>query len=446
MKKISIIIMLLLVALKVAAYDFVVNGIYYNIISIPNLTVEVTYPNTYSLKDAHINSMSGSWEKTFYKGDIVIPETVQYRGKDFKVIAIGQCAFACSHMRSLKLSGNIRIIRSNAFANMKSTMSGFILPKTVDIVFSLPNAKWIWIEDSYKPLYFYEDDSFQKYEYYDPNLFDDSFFRKKTLTELLSMQVKYDSRATNTDLFYIGRTLKVNELSTNDHLSLQKQIKWMVFSSHVSAKCIYNNIESSWLYKAENASVLILQDPPLLDKEFSNETYLNVTLCVPQNLIGKYKTAKGWKNFFNLEGVDASSLIEQAIKEINAASYTENEAGLLALGKDAFDKADYRKAQEYYQKAANEFDSGEACLMMGRIALEGLAGAKDAFLAEKYLLKGVELKNADACYYLGVLYEHGVGKLQVKKDKQKALQYYEVGTNLGNKNAQDAFERLKRME
>ena len=66
------------------SYDFVTNGIYYNILSTTDKTVEVTYKylssDGYSLSD--------------YSGDIIIPQFVVYGGVKYQVIKIGKNAFS----------------------------------------------------------------------------------------------------------------------------------------------------------------------------------------------------------------------------------------------------------------------------------------------------------------------------------------------------------------
>ena len=69
-------IALLLCSISASAYDFEVDGIYYNITSSENLTVEVT---DYYYKP--------------YRGTVIIPNTVEYRGKTYSVTSIGDDAF-----------------------------------------------------------------------------------------------------------------------------------------------------------------------------------------------------------------------------------------------------------------------------------------------------------------------------------------------------------------
>ena len=80
---IMLFVMLLgLECVKTHAHDFEVDGIYYNIVSINDLTCEVTYRGTYY------------YDTRFtYSGEIVIPDFVQYNGRTLKVIGVGDYAF-----------------------------------------------------------------------------------------------------------------------------------------------------------------------------------------------------------------------------------------------------------------------------------------------------------------------------------------------------------------
>ena len=64
----------LLCSITVSGYDFKVDGIYYNITSFTDLTVEVTYREGYS---------------NVYRGTVTIPSRVTY----YKVTSIGVGAF-----------------------------------------------------------------------------------------------------------------------------------------------------------------------------------------------------------------------------------------------------------------------------------------------------------------------------------------------------------------
>ena len=60
-----------------SAYDFELDGFYYNIISVSDLTLELT--TDVEIKDI-LNDTDNN--KKYY-GDIIIPESVNYKGKEW---------------------------------------------------------------------------------------------------------------------------------------------------------------------------------------------------------------------------------------------------------------------------------------------------------------------------------------------------------------------------
>ena len=99
-------------------YDFHADGIYYNILSSDDKTVEVTY-KSYSLD---------------YSGDVIIPATVTNEGIEYRVTAIGFDAFAgCDSLTSVTIGENVQTIGDWAFYNCKS-LTSITIPKSVTAI------------------------------------------------------------------------------------------------------------------------------------------------------------------------------------------------------------------------------------------------------------------------------------------------------------------------
>ncbi len=105
----------LLASFTICAYDFEVNGIYYNIISMSDLEVEVTHSSQQNVSEYYKNSS--------YTGDIVIPETVNYNNRTFLVTKVGDYAFGGGSLykkgctvTNVILPKSVREIGSRAFA------------------------------------------------------------------------------------------------------------------------------------------------------------------------------------------------------------------------------------------------------------------------------------------------------------------------------------------
>lgn len=102
-----------------SAYDFMVDGLAYNVVSLPDLTCEVTYSDTK------------------YSGDIVIPSTVTYQGRTLTVIRIWENsskdrgAFSdCPSLTSVVIPNSVTRIGKNAFYEC-GTLTSVEIPNSV---------------------------------------------------------------------------------------------------------------------------------------------------------------------------------------------------------------------------------------------------------------------------------------------------------------------------
>ena len=98
-KKLSILATTLLVCCNLFAYDFEVDGYYYSIKNINELTVSID-----------------KGENSIYSGTIDIPNTVLFNGKEFKVIEIKDYVFKnCSDITNIIFGNNLKWIGEGAF-------------------------------------------------------------------------------------------------------------------------------------------------------------------------------------------------------------------------------------------------------------------------------------------------------------------------------------------
>ncbi len=97
------------------AYDFEVNGIYYNITDFGK-SVSVTYKNT---------------DYNSYSGNVVIPSTVTYNSTTYSVIYIGEFAFSdCTGLTAVTIPNSVIFIDRNAFMNCNG-LTSITIPNSV---------------------------------------------------------------------------------------------------------------------------------------------------------------------------------------------------------------------------------------------------------------------------------------------------------------------------
>ena len=101
-------IAVLLFSITANAHEFEVDGIYYSKTS--NTEVSVTYRGSYY--DSYNNE---------YSGNVVIPSTVRYSGKEYSVTSIGYHAFySCDNLTSITIPNSVTSIGDEAFRDCSS--------------------------------------------------------------------------------------------------------------------------------------------------------------------------------------------------------------------------------------------------------------------------------------------------------------------------------------
>ncbi|MCM1317296.1 MAG: leucine-rich repeat domain-containing protein [Bacteroides sp.] len=112
MKK-TIFILMALMGLAAHAYDFEVDGIYYNVVSSVDLTCSVTSGNNR------------------YSGNIVIPSEVTFKSRNLSVTSIGYSAFEyCRGLTSVVIPNSVTSIGSSAFSEC-SGLTSVVIPNSV---------------------------------------------------------------------------------------------------------------------------------------------------------------------------------------------------------------------------------------------------------------------------------------------------------------------------
>ncbi len=116
-KVIKLIMMLAVLASfqRLAAYDFKLDGIYYNILSEEDQTVEVT----------------NSGYSKCYSGEIILPSRILWNSKTYKVTSIGDGAFCwCSALTSVAIPSSVTSIGNRVFEGC-SGLTNVTIPSSV---------------------------------------------------------------------------------------------------------------------------------------------------------------------------------------------------------------------------------------------------------------------------------------------------------------------------
>lgn len=142
-KQMLMTVAVLLCSATVHAYDIEVDGIYYNIVSLTDLTIEVTY------KGNSYDEISNE-----YSGEVIIPETVVYKSKVLKVTSIGDNAFyGCKSLTGITIPNSVTSIGDRAFCD--TGLTSITIPNSVTSIGNsafgygnCPKLKELRIEDS----------------------------------------------------------------------------------------------------------------------------------------------------------------------------------------------------------------------------------------------------------------------------------------------------------
>lgn len=128
MKRLFLILTILATSISLWAqlrYDACIDNIYYKI-NAKEKTAEVT--NVWGGKyDKNAPFPSSGY--TLYSGEVVIPETIEFKGTTLKVTSIGEYAFDSSGLSSIYLPNTILSIKANAFSGCGLT--SISIPKSV---------------------------------------------------------------------------------------------------------------------------------------------------------------------------------------------------------------------------------------------------------------------------------------------------------------------------
>lgn len=360
MKKIMILGVFLLSILSVSAYDFEVEGVYYEILSTSELTCEVTsgaekyvgdikIPTVVNYKNRELSvvsigphafrsccdltsvSIPGSVTSIRYCAfsectgltSVVIPSSVTFIGDNnfsgctgltsvvipSSVTGIGSCAFSgCTGLTSVVIPSSVRNIEYDAFSGCTG-LTSVSIPGSVNTIDGLAfaqcsNLKDVTFECSPSTLDFKK---YQNYNYYD------TFKDCNSLTKIgIGRKISLSGKNIFGSLSeIIPRITDITDLVILDGVDLYYFFYWNDLKKNLTTLELGKDITNFGVYRMHPLSfsdyskleTIICKDPiPTPDcPTFSKSQYIdNIKVYVPQGSLEAYQKAEGWKNFWNI--------------------------------------------------------------------------------------------------------------------------------------------------
>lgn len=314
-----LIFLMCLTEVGIFAYDFEVDGVFYNITSIEEKTVEVTF----------------SSELNYQQRKVVIPAEVDWNGYHFSVKGISTWAFCKTNypnkVDSLIISHGIEYIKKYAFQSANFSMIS--IPNTIksigDGAFGgkyIANTTDFYVEDYNWLCSSGLFDSYPVKNIYVNNV-------KLTENLVIPDGVKCIREKTFSRLNWI-KTLKISgSVEYVDAAAFEECENLEKVEIEEGVKELYGNVPKDlpgWTYGAfakcyklkivilpSSISVLkdgcfsdshnlkevycYIADPFSINSCFSNGQYLSTTLKIPLGTLAKYQNTEGWKKFVNID-------------------------------------------------------------------------------------------------------------------------------------------------
>lgn len=291
---------LFLSAASAHAYDFSFDGIYYDVLSEEDRTVEVTSRDSYS----------------HYSGSIIIPERVLAGGKTYTVTSIGDYAFqGCSALTSVDLSStSLTSIGSSAFSGCEA-LTSVVFPASLTSIGGGAFYYCVALTSVAFPA------SLTSIGYY-------AFSGCEALTNL-TVDEGNPAFASRDNVLYSKNldTLVCYPTGANKEVVIPD----MVCSVRDGA------------FPGEVSTIYCQpQTPPTaVDGEFQNmftdETLMNAVLYVPIGTKAAYMQVDPWRNFWNVEEMDFATVGIDGVAAQGVPSVTVRGGAIVVEGAAATD-------------------------------------------------------------------------------------------------------------
>ena len=285
---------------SIIAYDFVEDGIYYNIVNeTPEILSEVAV--TFKVQN-----------NATYSGDMVIPETVMHNGTEYTVTCIHWQAFRyCSNLNSVSIPNTILTICGNAFEGC-TKLTEILIPESVKSIdtsalIGCSNIISIKVDENNK--------------YYDSRKNCNAIIRTNTNELVIGCQ--------NTNILpeikSFGDCAFFGCTHLNKHIIIPNSVTRLgedVFHNCKSIEkiTIGNRVASIGTYTFTGCDSLksiicTALEPPTMEATESGRlvcfspSFNNATLYVPSLIFDKYNNNTDWNRFINMNEIEMELIV-----------------------------------------------------------------------------------------------------------------------------------------
>lgn len=299
----------LLSSIGASAYDFTVDGIYYNATSVTDMTCSVT---------------SGDVE---YAGDITIPANVTYNNRTLAVTSIGSSAFnGCSRLTGVTIPNSVTSIGGAAFLDC-SRLTNITIPNSVT---SIGNSAFLNCSGLTSMTIPNSVTSIENYAFKNcfgltsitiPNSVTSIGYSAFDFCLNMKSLIIDDGEKTlelgngYSDLFYssplkyvyIGRNLNYatgNPYGYRPFHECRESITEITFGKYITEIPQYTKDFS----KLETITLYNPTPPNVSSDYFTNAQYMNLNVYVPKGSLEVYQHANVWKTFWNLQEKDLAGI------------------------------------------------------------------------------------------------------------------------------------------
>ena len=341
------------------AYDFEANGMFFNVISLNDLTVELTRSDTYT-DEFGVTKLVAP-----YKGDFVVPQTVEYSGRTFKVVGINRETFLNYYDNDkIKLTIPESITQADLMYASFEALTIKDSDQPIDIFgpYTKVNNMYLgrnvvesqdigFMDSEIQDIIFGDEVSHITYSCFSgadlptlinlnkiDSIFNRAFYMSHNITEITGENLSY----IGDESFFYCISLKSANLPKG--LAKLGNRTFSMCSSLESATIPASVISIGEDVFAECTALKTITacsatPVAISESTFDPQNYLNATLVVPAGAKEKYMNADNWKNFLNI--VEDASIVDN----VRSVSIRSNEDyGNIVAGGKTFGNGGYLSA------------------------------------------------------------------------------------------------------